>query len=81
MTSAPAVNTLELKGKIVKSGMTQAKLARAVGLNPSTFNRKLMGHVPITDREIINLSLVLHLNPAEVINIFLPEIFRKWNES
>ena len=69
------VNTLSLKAKLKERGMTQEEAAKRLGIDPSTFNRKInneSGHV-ITVREAEALSRLLQIPKEDLVTIFFAE--------
>ncbi len=69
------VNTRALKGKLKERGMTQEEAAKALGIDPSTFNRKINnenGDV-ITVREAEKISALLLIPKSELGNIFFAD--------
>lgn len=65
------MNTQMLKGKIVESGMTQEAVADAIGMNRSTFYRKMKrkGNT-FTVEEMNKIVQVIPLSKEEASNIF-----------
>lgn len=55
-------NTLKLKAAIVESGMTQAKIAKLIGVSPYTFHKKLHNRTDFKASEIKMLSDILHID-------------------
>lgn len=73
------VNTRALKGKLKERGMTQEEAAKALGIDPSTFNRKInneSGDV-ITVREAEKISTLLLIPKSELGSIFFAEELAK----
>ena len=69
------VNIGLLKAKLKERGMTQEEAAKALGIDPSTFNRKINnknGNV-ITVREAEKMSALLLIPKSELSNIFFAE--------
>ena len=69
------VNIRLLKAKLKERGMTQEEAAKALGIDPSTFNRKINnknGNV-ITVREAEKMSALLLIPKSELSNIFFAE--------
>lgn len=69
------VNTKLLKGKLKEKGMTQEDAARIIGVDPSTFNRKInneSGDV-ITVMEAGKIAGILSIPKNELGNIFFAE--------
>ena len=66
------VDINRLKGSIVSSGMTQEAVARAIGVDNSTFIRKMKGEgVSFSVGQMHKLVDVLALTPEETALIFL----------
>lgn len=62
----------KLVGKMAEAGITQRALARQMGKNKNTVNRKVNGVVPFDADEIREVASILHItSPAEVADIFL----------
>ena len=70
------VNTRKLKAKMVEEGMSVQEAARHLGVNKSTFYRKLQKpDVLISVRDVRILSEVLHISGTEAVEIFFaPEV-------
>ena len=68
------LNKNALRGKIAESGLTQGKVADAIGISPNTFTRKISGKRDFTVSEIDKLCLVLNISdPQQKVNIFLQQ--------
>lgn len=66
------VDVHRLKGSIVASGMTQEAVARAIGIDNSTFIRKMKSEgIAFSVGQMHKLADVLSLTPEETIRIFL----------
>lgn len=65
------MNTQMLKGKIVESGITQEAVADAIGMNRSTFYRKMKrkGNT-FTVEEMNKIVQVIPLSREEAVLIF-----------
>lgn len=65
------VNIQRLKGKIVEEGLTQKDLAKFIGIDRSTFYRKIKdkGRTFNID-EVSKIISTLNLNNADAIDIF-----------
>lgn len=60
------LNTQALKAEIVRNGMTQAEVAKAIGISPTTFWRK-MKRRNFGLNEANALITLLHIeNPADI---------------
>ena len=65
------VNIARLKGKIVERGNTQEAVANAIGMDRSTFYRKLKdGGEKVTIGEIHGIVNAVPLSKEEAIDIF-----------
>ena len=61
-----------LRGKIAERKTTQEELALKIGINPSTFSRKMSTDgVNFTVGQMHKIAEVLSLTPAEASSIFL----------
>ena len=68
------VNTNKLRGYIAASGMTQEAVAKAIGIDNSTFSRKLKCNgLAFSVGQMHKLVEVLSINPADAAAIFLSE--------
>lgn len=65
------VNVMKLKGKIVENGMTVGRLADKIGIDRSTFYRRLENKgESFTIRETIKICDALNLTRDEAVGIF-----------
>lgn len=61
------MNTNLLRGKIVENGMTQAELAKLIGMSENSLSRKLLGKREFRLSEAIDICNVLKIdNPKEI---------------
>lgn len=68
------VNVRKLRGKIVENGLTVELLADAVGINRSTFYRRLAENgEPFTIKESDSIVDALHLTADEAMDIFFSQ--------
>lgn len=67
------VNTDKLKGVIVERGKTQEGVARDIGMDRSTFYRRMKDGQSFTIGEIERLVHALKLTNQEAIDIFLSQ--------
>ena len=68
------VNTDMLRGKIVENGYTQEKVSVLIGMDRSTFSRKMSSSaLDFSVEEMHKLCDVLNLNGEEAVQIFLSE--------
>lgn len=65
------VNTELLNRKTGKYCHRDARLARAVGIDKTTFGRKLRGETPFNAREIAQLKIELELTDSDIVAIFI----------
>ena len=65
------VNTYRLKGVIVENGKTQKDIAEAIGVDKSTFYRKMKEGSSFTIGEVNKLIKVIPLADNEIKEIFL----------
>lgn len=66
------VDTLKLKELLIKKNMTQEKVAAAIGMNRSTFYRKMQGGgESFTIGDIQKMVEVIPLTKEEAATIFL----------
>lgn len=66
------MNILKFKGALAERGVTQEFVAHIIGVNPSTFYRKLAsGGEKFTVGEIQRMMKKIPLTEEEAINIFL----------
>lgn len=65
------MNTNKLKGKIVEQGLNIEKVSKLIGIDKSTFYRKLHNYEKMTIGDAINLKEILNLTDKEACDIFL----------
>ncbi len=70
-------DTMRLKGEMVRRGIRQEDLAKAVGIDRSTLNRRLKTGEDFTIGETNKVVAVLNLTAQEAIEIFLPTLSHK----
>lgn len=69
------INISKLKGKIVEKNLTQEGIADSIGINRTTFYRKMRnGAASFSVEEVVGIAKELQLEPAEVMDIFFPEL-------
>lgn len=68
------INVQKLKGKIMERGTTQEALAKALGINKSTFYRKMQQGGNFTIKEVNLIVLALHLSKDEAMSIFFADL-------
>lgn len=62
----------KLKGKIVERAMTQEEVATKLGIDSSTFSRKMKAEgLSFTVEQMHKLVDILKLTPQEAVQIFL----------
>lgn len=68
------VNINKLKGKIVEKGTTVESVAKAIGIDTSTFYRKLQNSgAKFTIKEADNITSFLGLEASEATSIFFAQ--------
>ena len=67
-------DTMKLKGKMAERGFRQEDLARAVGIDRSTLNRRLKTGEDFTIGEANRVVAALHLSAEDAMQIFLPTL-------
>lgn len=65
------MNINKLKGKIVENGLKNEQFADMIGIDRSTFYRKLNNFEKITIGEAVKMKEALELSDAEACEIFL----------
>lgn len=60
------INRNALKGKIAENGMTQEAVAKAIGMSPATFNRRMRDGVFGTDEAERMITLLKIDNPSYI---------------
>lgn len=65
------MNANLLKGKMAEAGYTQGALAKAVGMAPQSFNRKINGKRQFTVGEALKVCEVLNITKEQRATIFL----------
>lgn len=66
-------NYSKLLGKIKECGLTQAEVAKAIGINKATLNAKLNGRYCFTTSEILAVSSILNIPKNEISNYFFAQ--------
>lgn len=65
------INTAELKAEIKRSGMTQEQLAKEIGMNPSTLNKKINNKQSVLSvDEAQKIAKILEIPQEKLIGIF-----------
>lgn len=62
-----------LRSAIIRNGLTCADVAKAIGVNESTFSLKMSGKRDFYTHEVKKIAKVLHLNKEEVFLIFFAD--------
>ena len=65
---------LKLKAKFVEKGFKVADIANEIGIDVKTLYNKLNKESSFNAKEIRKLSLILDLDPEEIVEIFLQEV-------
>ena len=60
------INRNALKGKIVENGMTQEAVAKAIGMSPATFNRRMRDGAFGTDEAEKMIDILNIDNPSYI---------------
>lgn len=73
------INRNKLRGKIVENGFSVEELSKQIGINPSTFYRKMDkdSMSQFTIGECHKMCSILNLSSEDAISIFLPEYSHK----
>lgn len=65
------INTAELKAEIKRNGMTQEQLAREIGMDPSTLNKKINNKQGVLSvDEAWKIAKILEISQEKLIVIF-----------
>lgn len=66
------INTREIKAQIRRAGTTQEELARKLGINPSTLNRKINNEEGqhLTVKEATDMASALEIPREQLLTIF-----------
>jgi len=67
------VDVSKLKGKIVERNTTQEELASKIGIDKSTFYRKMKQKGNFTIKEVNLIVSTLNLSKEEAVSIFFSE--------
>lgn len=68
------VNTNKLKGKIAECGLTNETFAKAIGIDNSTFFRKMKSKgLAFSIGQMHRMADILSLSPQEASDIFLSQ--------
>ncbi len=74
------IDANKLRGKMAECGYTQERLADVIGVSANTLSRKINGKKKFTVDEAVRICKALN-SPGSVVDIFLPELSQKRNES
>lgn len=76
------VNTNLLKAKLKEKDLTQEDAAKKIGMNPSTFNRKINNEdgETMTVKEANDLSAILEIPRSQLAAIFFAKQLAKTQE-
>lgn len=66
-------NSRKLKAAIVERGLTQEKLADALGIARVTFNNKVNGKTFFTEDELTKIKFSLNLSNEQFLLIFFDD--------
>lgn len=64
------MNTNLLKGARVSKGHTQESISKLIGMTSKTYNRKELGIIDFSSKDILNISNALELTVQQVNEIF-----------
>ena len=64
-------NTRQLKSVLTLRGMTQIELANKMGVSPVTLSNKINNKIEFKASEIREISKLLRLTNAEIMDIFM----------
>lgn len=63
-----------LKSKIALVGMSEKKLAEAADISYAAYNKKIVGKVYFTVKDIFKIAKVLSLTGEDIVEIFFSEV-------
>lgn len=63
----------KLRAKLVEKNVTHKQAAKAIGIDPSTFSKKINGTVDWTRKEMNALRVMLDMSITEFFEIFYAE--------
>lgn len=66
-------NFAKLRAKLVELNLTHKQASKAIGLDPSTFSKKIGGKVDWTRKEMNALRILLNLSASDFFEIFYAE--------
>lgn len=71
--SAVSFDYSELEGKIKSKGLTQAELAKKIGMTPTTLSLKLNGQAFFKQKEISRICSILDIEQKDIGLFFYAE--------
>lgn len=74
------VDVNKLRGKIVERGFSQQELAQSIGIDRSTFYRKMKNNGDFSIGEVAVIAKVMQLSNEEAIEIFLSKKSHKCDD-
>lgn len=75
------VDVNKLRGKIVEKGFSQQELAQSIGIDRSTFYRKMKNNGDFSIGEVAEIAKVMQLSNEEAIEIFLSKKSQKCDKA
>jgi len=75
------VDVNKLRGKIVEKGFSQQELAQSIGIDRSTFYRKMKNNGDFSIGEVAEIAKVMQLTNEEAIEIFLSKKSHKCDKT
>lgn len=63
-----------LKSKLALVGMSEKKLAEAADISYAAYNKKIVGKVYFTVKDIFKIAKVLSLTGEDIVEIFFSEV-------
>lgn len=75
------VDVNKLRGKIVEKGFSQQELAQSIGIDRSTFYRKMKNNGDFSIGEVAEIAKVMQLTNEEAIEIFLSKKSHKCDKA
>lgn len=75
------MNANLLRGKIAEEGLTQSRLAKAIGISENSLSRKLLGKREFRLSEVVDICNILNIeNPEKIFfDGKIPNMQRKEN--
>ena len=75
------VDVNKLRGKIVEKGFSQQELAQSIGIDRSTFYRKMKNNGDFSIGEVAEIAKIMQLTNEEAIEIFLSKKSHKCDKT